>query len=195
MYFRAGILLLVFVLSLSFAGCGDDDYREIPGNGGEDFPDRGEFEATISGDIERDLKGTAFYDNLVDPDSGEEFFFMNLAVTNEPGHTMWVSRGGARPATGSYSVLNLDIEDFSDSWVFDHDRFAVWFIDDPAGNMSLFLADGGTMNIHRSHEDEVVGEFSVEATGFFLIDMETPLKVEVRGAFNAKIGDIQPPDL
>jgi len=195
MFSRSGLLALVFALSFSLAGCDDDDYREIPGNGGEDLPDPGEFQATITGDIERDLKGTAFYEIMEDPASTEVFFFLNLAVTDSPGHSIWASKGGPRPASGSYSILNMDMEDINESWLFDHDRFAVWFIDDPAGNLSIFLADGGTMNIHRSHEDEVVGEFFVEATGFFLTDMNTPLKVEVRGAFNAKIGDVQPPDL
>ena len=190
---KTGRSLLAFVFLFVFAGCDDDNDRNLPGNG-EDLPDPGEFHAEISGDMERDLAGTAFFENMIDPETGNDFFFLSLATLETPANNMWFSRGGGRPSSGSYQVLNLDADDLDDSWVYDENRFAFWFVDDPADNMVLFFSDRGSVNIHRSHEDEIAGEFVIHATGFYLADMNTALEVEVRGAFNAIVGDIQPPD-
>ena len=194
MIHKTGLILLAFIFLFSFAGCDDEEERNLPGNG-QELPDPGEFEASIKGDIGLDLEGTAFFDSMVDPETGDSFFFLNLSTTATSITNMWFSRGGSRPASGSYQVMNLDIEDLEDSWRLGDDSFAFWLIDDPTGNMALFFSDGGGVNIHRSLEDEIAGEFVIQATGFYLADMETRLEVEVRGAFNAIQGEVQPPDL
>jgi len=194
MIHKTSLILLAFIFLFSFAGCDDEEERNLPGNG-QDLPDPGKFEASISGDFERDLEGTAFFDSMVDPESGDSFFLLNLSTTETPTTNLWFSRGGSRPSSGSYQVLNLDIDDLENSWRLGEDNFAFWLIDNPTGNMALFFSDGGGVNIHRSQEDGIAGEFVIQATGFYLADMNTALEVEVRGAFNAIVGEIQPPDL
>ncbi|MFP4468892.1 MAG: hypothetical protein ACLFN2_07985 [Bacteroidales bacterium] len=191
---KTGRLLLAFIFLFFFAGCGDEEDGDLPGNG-YDMPDPGEFEAGVTGDIERDLQGTALFDMMVDQDTGDTFFILNLSTNETPTNNMWFSKGWARPSTGSYQVQDLDPDDLDDSWAPGEDRFAFLFIDDPDGNMALVLSDGGEVEISRSREDEVAGEFIIQATGFYLTDLNTVLEVEVRGAFNAIVGEVQLPEL
>ena len=53
MIHKTGLILLAFIFLFSFAGCDDEEDRNLPGNG-QDLPDPGEFHAEISGDMERD---------------------------------------------------------------------------------------------------------------------------------------------
>lgn len=191
---KTGRLLLAFIFLFFSAGCDDEEDGDLPGNG-HDLPDPGKFEVRISGDIERELEGAAIFDMMVDDDTGDTFFILNLVTNETPANNMWFSKGWTRPSTGSYQVPDLDPDDLDESWTPGEDRLAFWFIDDPTGNMALFLSDGGEVEIYRSLEDEIAGEFIIQATGFYLTDMNTVLEVEVSGAFNAIVGEIQLPNL
>ena len=169
-------LASTLIAALVLGACGSDKNDPAgPGN-----PADGQFEATVTGDVETDFGGAADFGSVDDPDYGEGVL-IQLSEVGGSGLIQMVRIGSALPSPGTHPVA-----DALNGTPADGD-FVIIITDGPANNPdAIFVATGGTVSVEQSSSSELSGEFSFDATGVLTSDPETELTVSITGTFSAE---------
>jgi hypothetical protein len=155
-------------------GCGDDS----SGPGGGDV-ESGRYTAEISGAVDQQISGDAFYFQSDEP--GEEGFTVALTNGNGQGVGIVFGRGNpSMPEVGVYQVVD-GAQDFPEN-----DFIAASFWGSADDRVQCFSADGGELNITASGSN-LEGDFRAEVG---CLDPETGAleAATITGEFNAVEG-------
>jgi len=173
-----GLLMLTAIFF--FVGCGDDDGPTGPDNGGS-------FSATISGDFNKSISGTAIFGSGSDPETGEQGFALMLSTDGEnmqSADRLWLVRIGAtRPGTGQMPIGN--VEDLDEDEYDPQVIYAFY-----SGEESIWSSVSGILSVNTSSSNQFAGSFEFSATGFTFADTDEEQNVTIEGEFNAVGGDI-----
>lgn len=152
-------LALLLALPLTLAACGDDDETTGPGDVVE-----GTFSASLSGDLDESLDGVAFFGESTDPATGETAWVLWLSTTESEttGRTLYFARYDDRPGTGTYSLANVETDDFQTGASGEVGSF---YLDTASDGAAVFGSTGGSLVITESEGDRMEGTFTVQATG------------------------------
>lgn len=170
----------LLALALTVNGCSKDSTG--PGL-------TGDFEASVTGDTTRTLRGDAFF--TVGSTSGEfqsgfGLFLLEGSAIGTNDDFIIISREQAgRPPVGSYQVADGSTEPTADKFV------ALWF---PATGDTVdgsFISTGGTLTVTTSTSRRVAGTFNFGAIGFFNSAPETELEVTISGTYDAIFANVQ----
>ncbi len=165
---------------------------EIPDPDPDPDPGTEDFTATISGDVDADLTGQAFFANVTDDDTGEEVFLINLS-DNESNSDLWFGMAGSRPEADTYPISDIDYADF-DPDVYPEDTFiGIAFLHKDATTIYIF-SNEGSITLDESTPNTVAGSFDFSATGRDLANPLVEMDIQVTGDFDAIGGDIDIPD-
>lgn len=154
-------LLLALVVAVVILGCDSDG-----SDGGGRIPSQvATFEASITGDLEMDIDGTA-YSGVVASRWG---LTMTIAAKDGYGAIVFLRNGGLRPEPGTYTIGGLTpAQDFYTSPVVD--------------GLSFTAAPAGTVVITVSTPTNVRGTFEFDAAAG---TVGNPTSVHISGGFNA----------
>ncbi len=178
-----GLLFGLLALLVMLPSCDKDD--EDPFD-----LDPGSFTLIISGDYEASFDGSAIFNEVTDPDTGDKGFAIYLVSHGGDNSSLVMAAGGGRPGQGTYDIVRLDDEDLDDpeEIVIDPGKFVAWFREDPAAAMKLFLSESGSVTIYESATTGITGGFEFAAKGIDTSDPETVLNVVISGEFFAMGG-------
>ncbi|HXE58525.1 MAG TPA: hypothetical protein VNK43_11045 [Gemmatimonadales bacterium] len=171
---RKHLLALGATVFLAACGGGDDKDPTGPGNPGQPG-----FSATVTGDLEGDMNGTASFAQVTDPDLGS-VFQLTFTETGDEGTMLFVTPG-QRPGQGTYDVVASE-EPAAGEFVI------VIYSGDPDDPDAFFLGQAGTVTFSASSGNQVKGTFEFDALGVVMEDPETELAVTVSGSFTANAG-------
>jgi hypothetical protein len=174
-FFRLPVLVLAVAVA---AACGDSD-------GGEDSPTEpngaGTFSATITGDVEGSISGSAVFGVVSDPQGGEAAWSVVLVSGAQGSSNVTIVHLGESPETRTYSLMDI-VEDGS----FDEGTAALLVLD-ASGQMFSGGSVSGTITITSVGGDRLRGTFSINAHGA-IVDSGgavTEVDVTVSGEFDA----------
>lgn len=196
-------LLLALVLSLTLVACdsGGSDGGEDDG-GGSPFANEFSFEVTESTasaarkSALTTLNGFSFFFEGTDPETDSEAFVLYFTGEDElssssssQGLFGFAVRETLRPGTGTYSLISLDDEDpgsnFGMVLLEGADDFG-----SGSGSFTWYIADGGTVELTTSSDDQVEGQVSAQAmqVTFDGTGSDTT-RVTINGQFAAENGE------
>lgn len=175
------VLLLLFcgVVVIGLSACdsngGDEDEVSVPER---------RFTMELSGDVETTFEGFAYFGVAEDPETREESFaivFSGSEQVNMTGAWASIARQAGQPGEGQHAFANIDgVTDTE----YPADQFGFW-VYLPEERLSL-VSTSGTLTITESDDDDLVGTFEVEATGFQLSgQQQEELSVVIEGSFDA----------
>jgi hypothetical protein len=176
---RRGALAAVLASgALGAAGC-----DEVTGLGS------GDFLATITGDVEADLAGDAYW--TIVEEGGESTFMLILFQGDindndrERYHFVSISRSGARPGVGVYSVDN----DEPNPPAFRGQYADLTEADEPEAAGPVLGATGGVFTVTRVESGLMTGSFRFDASGLMLPDTGMFISGTLDGTFDARFLD------
>jgi hypothetical protein len=149
----------------------------------------GDFLATITGDIQADLAGDAYW--TVVEDGGRSTFMLILFHGDindndrERYHFVSISRSGARPGVGVYSVDN----DEPNPPAFRGQYADLTEADEPEAAGPVLGATGGVFTITRIESGLMTGSFRFDASGLLLPDTGMFISGTLDGTFDARFLD------
>lgn len=163
--------------TLVLAACGGSDSTGPGGGGGGGAP---AFNAEVTGDIQTDITGTAFFGSASDG-QGQTLHMIRLVESGaSAGGVIQLGRLGA----AGFEVGSYPISDGSNPQG-DGDIVAV-LTDQQGGQLTAALASSaGTLTITSSSGTRIAGTFTFQATGASLANPGTTLNVGVSGSFTA----------
>ena len=160
---RFSAFLMIFS-ALTFSACSDDDDGDN-GNGNGGDLSVGTFEATVSGDINEDINGIAYYETV----DGEVAITLFVSFTEWPFITF---------------LFNPPVEE----GIYTAIRTATGQEDDETnasasnGNF-LFFGNGGSVTITNVASEQIDGEFTVN---FEYSDGTEEVNIVIDGSFSAE---------
>jgi len=143
---------------------------------------KGTYNITISGDINKTLKGdVALYGTDTSPDG--TMFAVGIGATDvsmnntspSASNYLFIGRNGSKPGTGTYKFMNVD------------GSGSEGFIATGSVNDNIpYYSVSGTLDINESSSSTVGGDFTIQAMGFQQngSSIDT-LHITVKGTFNA----------
>ncbi len=158
------------------AGCGD-------GTG----PERGSFQATVTGDLSLSLSGDAVFGPQTQ--GGQTAFAIGLLdgdPSAPPYNAVVISRDNvAAPAAGTYGIeagfcADCTPDDFVGGFVHLITQLDV----------ATFLSDTGSFTLTTVTADRVEGTFRFTATAFLVVGEVNADSVRIEGSFTAVPGEI-----
>ena len=175
-------IVLPAALVLLGSACGDSYEPSEPG----------QFTATISGDVERELAGqAAFRDDLLSSGVGNAFLLTQVDGADRVVHSVSLYRWTDAPiAPGTYRVILGDEADATDE---DFSGAVVLDATGTAGPYSC-LAERGSVRIAHSTPQRIEGSFEVVGSCTFGSARPSAIHVEAEGSFTAVPGAFGPPD-
>lgn len=177
----ATILALPLVAGL--AGCEGDD------NGTPTEPTTGTFSATVSGAINEEIDGVAFFGESTDPETGETGWVLWLSTSEQQsaGNTLYFFRLGDRPGTGTYPLADLEEDDYEDG-----DLGALYnSVNQDGSGGATFISTGGTLTVSASSSGGMEGSFDIQAFGtVFSGGTATQGTVTIEGSYDAIGGTV-----
>jgi|GEM_PF-1419213 len=167
----------------------------LPGEIPDPDPDPGpeDFTATLSGDVDAELAGQAFFADVTDDETGEEVFLINLS-DNESGSNIWFGMAGNRPDAGTYQIFDIDFEDF-DPDVYPDDAFIGIAFLEADETMIYIFSNEGSITLDESTPNTVEGSFNFSATGIDIANPLVEMDIDLTGSFDARGGEIDIPGL
>ncbi len=182
--------LLAFFFMIAFTACDDDNDNDL------DMPEMGSFSLSISGDMDYQTEGMAYFGHYYDPEFGEDIFIVSLAEGIETTFNMFFIKSGDQPATGQHAVVSFDFEEDgdlpSDAFV---SSITIQFDNNDAPEIYFLQAEAGSINIQESSNNRVNGSFEYDGTGFHTMVPEEELEISVSGEFDAIFADPGDPAL
>ena len=177
---RAAALTFLFLLA---AGCGDDDPA---GPGGDGFS--ANFTASVTGDLNASMSGTAVFASGTDPETGQQAWIMYM--TTDSTQAFSSGQNVAFFGLGAPEQRAYVLEDFTQSEEFPVGGAAGWVILFDGQTISgIFGSTGGTLTITSLSANRMDGTFSITATGsVFDGQMATEGTITVQGSFQAASG-------
>lgn len=175
---RTALALGIAATAVTAGGC-----DEVIGLG------NGDFEATISGDIDAALAGDAFW-TVVD-DNGSSTFVLILfnddinSNDREDYHFIALSRAGAEPGVGVFAVDN----DQPNPPTFRGQYANLAEADEPTATGPILGATGGVFTITRFDSGLMTGSFRFDAEGLLLPDTGAFITGTLDGTFDARFLD------
>jgi hypothetical protein len=175
---RGALAAALAATALGAAGC-----DEVTGLGS------GDFLATITGDVEADLAGDAYW--TIVEEGGQSTFMLILFQGDindndrERYHFVSISRSGARPGVGVYSVDN----DEPNPPAFRGQYADLIEADEPEASGPVLGATGGVFTITRIESGLMTGSFRFDASGLMLPDTGMFISGTVDGTFDARFLD------
>lgn len=158
---KKAALFSMFISALCFTSCSDDDDGNGNGNGAE----VGTFEATVTGDIEEEISGIAYYE-IVD---GEIAITMTVSFSEWPFITFLFN---PPVEEGTYTAIGTAMDQEDDE------------TNASASNGDyLFLGDGGSVTITNVGDDYINGDFTVN---FEYTDTQETVNIVISGSFSAE---------
>ena len=178
----ATALLLVVPLLLSACDLfGDDDDPDIA---------RATFRATVSGDLDDDLSGEAFYtvaDSAVAEDPRGAFYLFFLDVSNSDTSLAAIARPGMDiPGEGNHEIGSF-FQASQNPETFE--GFVALYASQDVE--AALASSSGELNISNAEEDLLEGTFSFAAEELFTFGGSEPIDAEVEGTFSAEFRDIE----
>ena len=159
------------------------------GGNGTEPPDRGSFQAAVTGDLTLDLGGTAVFGTEGDAFQGFGVALVSGPVGGDNSDLILIARDNtARPAAGTYEIVDATCtdctaDDFSAAYLHQ-----VTLID-----LGLYVSVSGTLTIDTSGAARVGGSFDFTATFFRKFGDVTAEDVALQGTFRAVPGTIPSP--
>lgn len=177
---RAAALGLFF---LAAAACGDDDPA---GLGDDGFT--ANFTASITGDVNTSMSGTAVFATGTDPETGQSAWVMYM--TTDSAQAFSSGENVAFFGLGAPEERAYVLEDFTQSGDFPDGGAAGWVIlFDGQSVTGIFGSTGGTLTITSLSANRMDGTFTLTATGtVFDGQNATEGTVTVQGSFQATSG-------
>lgn len=184
MYQRSRTYLLALILLVGMTGCDSGDSNDEGDSGNLS---NGRFTLSTSGAIEMNTEGTAYFGEVTDPDTGEDFFALYLVEENSSGaggNFVWVAREGTRPGQNIYPLIDIEVDDDLSTGF---GAYAV--LGGSSSTVSWIVSTGGTLTIDGSSSDQVLGSLSLEGTMISFTGGGTQEEdVEIEATFNAVDG-------
>jgi len=146
----------------------------------------GDFVATVTGDVSNDLAGDAYWTIL--NDGTRETFMLILfdddinANDRETYHFVALSRAGARPGVGIYSVDN----DEPNPPALRGQYADLTEADEPEAAGPVLGATGGVFTVTRFESGLMTGSFRFDASGLMLPDTGAFISGTLDGTFDAR---------
>lgn len=162
--------------------CGDGD-----GGGAGTGPDAASFQATVTGDLNLTLSGTAVFG--VDTTQGQAGFVIAL-MRGTPGSDdsdiIVIGRDNtATPGVGTHAIVSGRCTTCSD------DDFAALFAhQETIADFGLFLSEAGSFTLESVNADRMQGSFSFTASVFLSSGNVTADTLMLRGTFTAQQGQV-----
>ena len=175
---HVSLFLSIVVAGLAAAGC-----DPVTGLGA------GDFEATISGDVDAALAGDAFW--TVVQDDGAQTFVLILfnddinANDREDYHFIAVSRAGPQPGVGVFAVDN----DQPNPPTFRGQYANLADADEPTAAGPVLGATGGVLTVTRVDTGLMTGSFRFDAEGLLLPETSAFITGTLDGTFDARFLD------
>lgn len=161
--------VLAALAIMTLAACGDDATGPVD----NDYS----YEVTVSGDMEAEFSGLAFFGSDTDDDGDAAFAILLGGQTDDDVITV-MRDGAARPGVGTYDigVPEEGSEDF------------VGMLITATGEEleGVFISVEGELTITESSATRLVGTVDFTATGFLGDDIEEELTVRIEGTFRAR---------
>lgn len=183
--------LFILSLILIMTGC-NDDFGTDPPQPVESF-----FEASVSGAVTRDYRGTAIFGLFTDPQTEAEGILFEL-ISDDPLELQGIGFTGKMaqvPAVNSYSIVkfeNLNENGENPLTYLEDETFIGLFIPGQDGEHSdLFASEEGNIDIIERSDDRLIGEFTFSAFGYRLDDITDTVWVDIEGQFEAARVEIQ----
>lgn len=175
---RAPLALALMATGLAAGGC-----DEVTGLGA------GDFEATVTGDVDASLAGDAFW-TVVNRDGGSNFvliFFNDDINANdrEDYNFISISRAGGEPGVGVFTVDN----DEPNPPAFRGQYADLTDADEPEAIGPVLGATGGVITVTRFDSGLMTGSFRFDASGLLLPDTGTFITGTLDGTFDARFLD------
>ncbi len=168
---------MVLVAAVVLAACsGEGNGSTGPGTGHPAFT------ADVTGDVQTSVKGDAKFGNVVDGETGQEAFAVEMAEDDPTGGALIqiVRIGNWSPAPGSYPLTDAVHGNPGDGdWV------ATAYDTDNGQVTAIFAATGGTVKITGVRNGRLQGSFAFDAVGGQLADPNTSMAITVSGQFTA----------
>ncbi len=174
---------MALVAAAVLTGCGGDGNGPTgPGNG------KPAFTADVTGDVQTSVNGDAKFGNVVDGETGQSAFAVEMAEDDPTGGALIqiVRIGNWTPAVGSYALT-----DAVNGNPGDGDWVATAYDSDNGQVTAIFAATTGTVKITGASNGKLQGTFSFDAVGGQIADPNTSMAISVSGRFTASPGTAQ----
>ncbi|NNF28425.1 MAG: hypothetical protein HKN73_14470 [Gemmatimonadetes bacterium] len=179
---RAAALGLFFLIA---GACGDDGPA---GPGDDGFT--ANFTASVTGDVNTSIAGTAVFSTGTDPETGESAWVMYMTTGADANQAFSSGENVAFFGLGAPEERAYVLEDITASEEFPDGGAAGWVLLFDGQTISgIFGSTGGTLTITSLSANRMDGTFTVTATGTIFDGQEaTEGTVTVQGSFQATSG-------
>lgn len=160
--------LTAAVAAFAVAACGDSATEPNQ----ESFT----YDLTVTGGLEAELSGPAFFGADTDEENNEVFSILMGSDTSSY-IVMLAREGTTRPAVGTYEIA--DAEATGEQWA------AMVFASEGEELIDIFVSEGGELTITESSTQRLRGSLEFTATGFLGAAAE-PVEITVSGTFSAR---------
>ena len=181
----AGRVAALGLFFLAAAACGDDD----PAGPGDEFT--AEFTASVTGDVNTTMTGTAVFASGTDPETSETAWVVYMTTGTDANQAFSSGQNVAFFGLGAPEQRAYMLEDFAESGDFPDGGAAGWVILYEGQTISgIFGSTGGTLTITSVSANRMDGTFNLTATGtvFDAGGAATEGTITVQGSFEATSG-------